>query len=238
MEIYNLSRLVNVDLSSDGVIEYAHIRRSGTTIKLRCQDLILATGPWTPMLFKTLFPKSNRQFEPSTSSSNWTVVDDPTASGSDSMAQVFFNDGAGNNVEFVSRGDGKIWLSGLNDMSTPITDVEDDASPDSDAISKLQGLSRRFIADSKSASSIGRTYRPTISRKTPIIASVPLDKLCGDSIHTTSATVAGKPNTGVYLLFGHDRHGLLHGMGSGALMSQLVQGLPIDLNMDKFGIPD
>lgn len=238
MEFYNLSRLVKLDLSSDGVIESAYILRNGTTVKLRCQEVVLATGPWTPTLFKTLFPKSNYHFEPSTSSSNWVVINDPTASGSDAVAQVFFNDGAGNSVEFVSRGDGKIWLSGLNDISTPITDVDDDAPPDSDAVSRLQSLACRFVVNSKSASSTGRTYRPTMSRKTPIISSVPLDKLCGDSIHRSSATVAGNPNSGVYLLYGHDRHGLLHGMGSGALMSQLILGVPTDLNMDNFGIPD
>ena len=238
MEIYNSARITNVDLSRDGVVEYAHICHNGATFVVNCQELVLAAGPWTPTLFKTLFPGSNDQFESSTSSANWMVVEHPHASGSDARGQVFFNDGAGNLLEIVSRGDGKIWLSGINDNSTLITDVADEASPDADAVSKLQDIARYFILHSESTSANGRTYRPTISRKLPIIARITSSMLCDNSILEKATVMTEERNTGVYLLFGHDRHGLTHGMGSGALMSQLILGLPTDLNIDKYRFPD
>lgn len=123
VEIYNRARLVKVDLSSDGVLEYAHIHHSDETYRLDCQNLVLATGSWTPMLFQSLFPKFDCSMYSTTNSANWIIVDDPSTSGSGSLGQVVINDMVGNRIELVGRGDGKIWLCGLNDNGTAIGDV-------------------------------------------------------------------------------------------------------------------
>lgn len=84
---------------------------------------------------------------------------------------------------------------------------------------------------------MGRTYRLAISRELQIIANVSFNKFCAntDSNFKSAAIMKGKRETGVYVLFGHDMHGLILGMGSGAMM---ILGLSTDLDIDKFGFSD
>ena len=250
---YSHSRLVKVDLTDEGTIDMVHIRHGAETYKLPCQSLVLAAGAWTPSLFNDVFPLSNCPMYPKISSGNYITVKIPAKTELNYHAQVTLTTDNGSRLEFVDRGDGTIFICGLNNTETPICDVEDEAPPDEDAISEMQAYAKRFLAapqdqqtvQSRAATSTtelvtaGRTYRPLLSRQLPIITRVPANKLLMNA-RSSKACPADQGEVmggGVYVCYGHGSFGLTDGMGSGVLMSQLILGLKTDVDMDKFGLP-
>ena len=61
------NQLVSLDLANDS--------EKRTTIRL--DNLVLAAGPWTPTLFKMLFPNSSVDMEPVIDAGDWIVFENP-----------------------------------------------------------------------------------------------------------------------------------------------------------------
>ncbi|MCJ1382410.1 hypothetical protein MMC17_005523 [Xylographa soralifera] len=240
VEIYTLARLIKVDLSDHGTLHRVYVRQSNVTYKIDCQNLILAAGAWTPLLFHAMFPESSCSLYPKTNSANWTILENLVEAGSDSLGQVVLKDESGDRLEIVGQDDGKIFMYGLNDTETPIGDVEVPNSTQDSSISKMENYARRFLVSTPRVLATGRIYRPTIARELPIIARVPSNKLRPviDPGSSSETTQKQKSNEGVYLCYGHGSYGLTHGMGSGVLISQMVLGLSTDLDVSKFDLPE
>lgn len=69
---------------------------------LNCNKLVLATGPWTPAVFKRLFPGSSVKFEPVISAGEWFVFENPETHSS-VIAATYFDDIVGEKLEFAGR---------------------------------------------------------------------------------------------------------------------------------------
>lgn len=103
VEFWMNSQAVSADLSSTDEIHSIDVLHDNkTSSTLRCDNLILATGPWTPALFKTLFPGSPVTFEPVISAGEWFVFENPEPHSS-VIAATYFDDIVGQKLEFAGR---------------------------------------------------------------------------------------------------------------------------------------
>ena len=246
VEIYNHTEILRAHTSPSGILERVQLSRRGKLQEISCHNLVLATGAWTPRLYRKLFPSSDTKFCPTTNSGNWVVVKSPAKALIHNRCEVIFDEFVGHQLEFVGRSDGTIWICGLNNTVKCLGDVKGSDIPDKDAISRLLEYARRFLlasemenCDSLDVIATGRTYRPTIDRELPIIARVDPRKLCPVKQSDGNDPVAGMhgPAGGVFVCSGHGRYGITFAMGSGRLMSQMIMDDPTDFDVLKLGLP-
>ena len=208
------------------------IRKEGGNIhSLECDKLVIAAGPWTPATFKMLFPKSSVRFENAICAGDWYVFDNPQASPEESIAAVYFNDIVGHKLEFAGRNDGTIWATGEKSQTGEVPRIGHAPQPDPEYLAKLKRYADVFLKGPLGDRVItqGRSYRPATRSGLPIISGVPASKL-------SPAEGCDGADTSVYINSGHGSYGVTLGMGSGKLMSQLVLGQDIDLDISKFGL--
>ena len=207
---------------------------------MSCSNLVLAAGAWTPGLFHRLFPASSIDFCETINSGNWIIVESPRVGLKNSTGQVILDDIVNHQLEFVSRNDGTVWISGLNNTRTPIDDVHNPIKPDLDAIETLREYANKFLASSPANQSgdiktikSGRTYRPTIGRDFPIITKVAPRMLMspvGISDFQDSCR-SSYGSGGVFVNTGQGKFGISMGLGSGKFMSQLILGIKPDIDV-------
>jgi glycine/D-amino acid oxidase-like deaminating enzyme len=243
----------SVDFADQGILRSVHIKSPAGLEVIPCQDLVFAAGAKTPQIFRGLFPSSDIDFTETVNSGNWIVVKSPVPSTDFSYAEVILDRlVADDQLEFVGRRDidqeeDVVWVCGINDQRTPLGHVGENVQPDEEAISRLIDHANRYLASPTGVSreklqplAKGRTYRPTIARDLPIIASVPSSKLLlgGSKPATAGSTLPRQmPSAQIHICTGHGRHGLTLGIGSGKLMSQMVLGKTPDFDMSNLGLP-
>lgn len=94
---------ISASLSSkDEILSIEVVRDNETASMLNCNKLVLATGPWTPAVFKRLFPGSSVKFEPVISAGEWFVFENPETHSS-VIAATYFDDIVGEKLEFAGR---------------------------------------------------------------------------------------------------------------------------------------
>ncbi|MDI1485903.1 MAG: hypothetical protein OHK93_004092 [Ramalina farinacea] len=226
----NVSRsnhLVSLDLADYG--------QKRTTVRL--DNLVLAAGPWTPALFQMLFPASSIDLEPVTDASDWIVFENPKPMSAKTIGAVYLDDIVGEKLEFAGRNDHTIWATGKRSHAGVVPTVGRTPEVDQASLDELHADAEVFLKHGQGEDrelhvlSQGRSYRPTTQTGMPIIAGVPADRLSVNSsiwpLETTKKSV--------YVNFGHGSHGILLGMGSGKLMSQIIRGEKTDINVSKMG---
>lgn len=229
---------------TDGVVESITYEMSGSTKTkdtrtLLCRKLVIAAGPWTPSLVKTLFPGSDVALNGSTNAGDWILFENPNPIHKKTTAAVFFDDIVHEKLEFCGRNDGSIWVCGPRNFTASLPPPDEDATPSDDLIEKLTQYSHRFIhhergsagaaSDEKDSLRIlrqGRAFRPFTSSGLPIISEAPATQL--------SLSGALARNSGVFICYGHGSYGMSLGMGSGKLMAQLMDGEKPDIDISKF----
>jgi hypothetical protein len=88
IQVRTNSRISGVKLSDEGVLQFVSIFSAQCSETLPCDDLVLGAGPWSPRLFKELFPSANLDFHETTNSGNWVVVKSPASLSAESFCKV------------------------------------------------------------------------------------------------------------------------------------------------------
>ena len=222
------NQLVSLDLASD----------SETRTTVRLDNLVLAAGPWTPTLFKMLFPNSSVDMEPVIDAGDWIVFENPEPTSAQSIAAVYLDDIVGEKLEFAGRNDQTIWATGKRSHIGAVPKVGQTPEPDQASLKKLHANAKVFLKHGQGTDcelhilSQGRSYRPATQTGLPIIAGVPAGRLsAGGSVWPLNSI-----RKSVYVNFGHGSHGLLLGMGSGKLISQMLLGQKTDIDVSKMGL--
>ena len=91
------------------------IREDSSSVRIPCDNFVLAGGPWTPMIYKTLFPSSPIHIDSATEAGDWIVFRNQHPVTNKSVAFVGLNDIVGEKLEFAGRNDGTIWVCGAKD---------------------------------------------------------------------------------------------------------------------------
>jgi len=219
------------------------IREDSSSVRIPCDNFVLAGGPWTPMIYKTLFPSSPIHIDSATEAGDWIVFRNQNPVAKNSVAFVGLNDIVGEKLEFAGRNDGTIWVCGAKDHTGMLPSLGSRCLPDAARIAELTGRAYRFLrvhnADDSDALeelevvALGRAFRPVTLSGRPMMALVESDKLS----HHSGLHADGRGGN-VFLCWGHGSWGLTLGPGTGKLMSQLILGEPTDLDLSPFRIPE
>ncbi|KAL8902944.1 MAG: hypothetical protein Q9207_004267 [Kuettlingeria erythrocarpa] len=217
--------------STDGILSLDVIHNDQTSSTLQCDNVILATGPWTPAVFKKLFPRSPVKFEPVISAGEWFVFENPEPHSS-VIAAAYFDDIVGEKLEYAGRNDHTIWATGAKSDVGTVPDIGQVPEPNASSLARLKAYSDGFLKHTQGGLRVvnqGRSYRPANENQLPIIAGIP------SSLLSAEASTGGEWS--VYINSGHGSYGVTLGMGSGKIMSQLVLGEEPSVNLSKMGVP-
>ena len=228
------TRAVSANLSSTHeIISLNVIINNEEALTLNCNKLVIAAGPWTPAVFKKLFPNSIVKFEPVISASEWFLFENPAPPSNRSIGAACFDKIVGHKLAFTGRSDRTIFATGEQSDIGAVPDVGDVSIPDPGSLAKLKAYADTFLKRSHGSKQElrvidqGRAYRPVTRTRLPVLAGIPACKL------STERCYAG--NTSVYVNSGHGSYGVTLGMGSGKVMSQIVLGEETDVDVSNLG---
>ncbi|KAI4689369.1 uncharacterized protein J4E88_002721 [Alternaria novae-zelandiae] len=219
------------------------IREDSSSVRIPCDNFVLAGGPWTPMIYKTLFPSSPIHIDSATEAGDWIVFRNQNPVAKNSVAFVGLNDIVGEKLEFAGRNDGTIWVCGAKDLKGTLPPLGSRGLPDAARIAELTGHAYRFLRvhnagdpdafEELEVVALGRAFRPVTLSGRPMMALVEPDKLSRHNGHHPD-----ERRGNVFLCWGHGSWGLTLGPGTGKLMSQMILGEPTDLDLSPFQIPE
>ena len=208
-----------------------------------CFRLLLACGPWTPIVYRTLFPSSQIDLQASTNSGDWIVCKNPCPTTEKTVAYVSFQAIVGDKMEFAARNDGTIWACGRRNYTAALPQPGQTAKPDEEIIEELLGrahewLNRGCCCKEKHPDKLqlvrkGRAFRPATKSGLPVLSEATTLDLTGEIARTSQNL---NSSSGVFVCWGHGSYGLTLGMGTGKLMSQLMRGKTPDLDLSLFAL--
>ncbi|KAL8932035.1 MAG: hypothetical protein Q9216_006990 [Gyalolechia sp. 2 TL-2023] len=244
VEIKTGLKVIHADLSPENLVHAVTcLKKDLTTVWIDCTKLLLACGPWTPIVYKTLFPSSPIHLQSTTDAGDWIVCENLCPTTQDSTAYVSFQGILAEKLEFAGRNNGTIWVCGRNNFTALLPTQGQTAEPDEKMIEELIGRAGEWLhlrcrctekhADELRLVSKGRAFRPATKPGLPIISEVKPSDLTSDS---TDAAPSLESSSGVYVGWGHGSYGLTLGMGTGKLMSQLMRGGKPDLGLSLFAL--
>ena len=229
--------------SEDKVQAIVCLNNDLTAAPIYCTKLLLACGPWTPIVYRTLFPSSPIDLQAATNGGDWIVCKNPCPTTEETVAYVSFQAIVGDKMEFAARNDGTIWACGQRNYTAPLPLPGQTAKPDEEIIESLLGRAHEWLntgcsckekhPDKLQLVRKGRAFRPATKSGLPVISEVTTLELTGGIDHTSQTP---NPSSGVFVCWGHGSYGLTLGMGTGKLMSQLMSGKKPDLDLSLFSL--
>ena len=239
--------MVYADLSPENKIQgVVCLPKNRTPLWIECSQLLLACGPWTPTVYRMLFPFSPVRLHASTSAGDWIVCKNPCPTTAKSVAYVSFEPLIGEKLEFAARNDGTIWACGRKNLTASLPLPGQTAEPDEEIIEELMGHARMWLSSRCSCSEKhdhelqlvdkGRAFRPATKSGLPVLSGVKSSDLTGDPVDTAQRAPESDSPSGVYVCWGHGSYGLTLGMGTGKLMDQLMRGEKPDLDLSLFAL--
>ncbi|KAF2429154.1 nucleotide-binding domain-containing protein [Tothia fuscella] len=235
--LHHPARVVSV--SKDARDQLASVRivaADGTEIP--CTRLIITAGAWSPKVFAELFPSSRTTLPISSlaghsiimKSLRWTKEHEDKG-----CHAVFAVDAAGYCPEFVSRIGGEIFFAGLNSAMIPLPNLPTDAKIEPEAIKQLKDTATALLGAPGKEDDIkvvkeGLCFRPITPKGRPIIARIP-DARLGGAISTRSGAEGG-----VFVSAGHGPWGIAQSLGTGKVLSEMLENQPTSANVDGLGL--
>lgn len=229
VEVMTNTRAERVDIDQQsGHINalYVKNKQDGTETKLDVDDVIVAAGPWTGQLIKSLLPRGApspsflRNASRITGSRAHSVV---IQSPKQTSAHCLFTDmhygkkaGA---PEVYCREDGTIYACGGSD-SVPLPAsadlVEYDAKQTATLIDQMRHLSPSHLT-------------------TEAGAKITREQACYLPVSSRGPTIAGDHSLGLYVAAGHSCWGITLGLGTGKVVSELVMGQKPSADISALG---
>ena len=178
------SQAVSAKLSDGNRLQALSLMgKTGEQSTLKCDNLVLAAGPWTPVVFKTLFPQAPVKIGAVIDAGDWIVFENTERRSAKSIAAVYFDEIVGEKLEFAGRNDQKVWATGERSRIGTLPKVGDAAEPDEKALLKLLAHATRFLKHKQGDDpglhivKQGRSFRPETPSRLPVITAVPGCKL-------------------------------------------------------------
>ncbi|KIW08295.1 uncharacterized protein PV09_01213 [Verruconis gallopava] len=225
-----------LSVSKDARDELAGVRilsaKDGTETDIPCSRIVVTAGPWTPSVFRTLFPRSNTVLPITPLAGHSLLLRSPRwTSGEADAHAVFCTDSPGFQPEFFSRTCGEIWFGGLNNSAIPLPPSADKAQPDPDAVKQLVHMAKQLLGvpgkDDLQVVREALCFRPVTPSGLPIVSRVP-DETLGDGLKTR-----GGGQGGVFVSAGHGPWGIALSLGTGKILSELVEGFEPSCKIDQ-----
>ncbi|KAK5062681.1 hypothetical protein LTR84_004754 [Exophiala bonariae] len=235
--------------------------RSGNSEEVEdiaCKKIILTAGAWTPRVFKTLFPNSNITIPIDPLAGHSIAVKSPryttpfidphkrNIGGKDNWLCYSIYAGPTRHWNFATEayarlarnGESEIWLGGLNDSKLPLpelaTDVKNLIDPKNieivrATIVQLTGLAKEGVElheDDLETVREGLCFRPVSRSGNPIVSKIKESQL-GD---------LKVGDGGVWIASGHGPWGISLSLGTGLVVSELVEGRKPSADLSHLGL--
>ena len=238
--------------------------KDGKTSELLCSDVVVAAGCWTPRVWQQLFPSSPVKIEIDALAGHSVLYRTPrytkpfiNVSGSEStkdatMSYAIYcpptkewNYSPEAYARLGPNGKPEIWIGGLNNTSAelPLPELATDAKklmkPErlkelrtaAVTLSGLKQAGSASVVDDLEAVSEGLCFRPVSKTGVPILQQIP---------HRALGKKGQSPGARVWVASGHGPWGISMSLGSGLVMSQLIQGRKpsVDISALQVDIPE
>ena len=208
-----------------------------------CTRLIITAGAWTPSVYKTLFPKDSTRIPITQLAGHSLLLRSPLWKAGDELpnqaqgtnsslslpkggCHAVFSTATGPDdrndwsPETFSRAGGEIYIAGLNDPSLPLPEIATDRKLEPKKLAVLMEEAQRLIGGAEKEEELevlreGLCFRPVTRRGTPIIAEV-------------------RPS--VWVAAGHDPWGISLSLGTGKVVSEMVEGRTTSADVSALGL--
>lgn len=200
---------------------------SGAESLIECNKILIAAGAWSGKVFDSLFPNAATDLYVGQLAGHSIVVESPrwTREHEEQGCHAVFSTlRSGFSPEIFSRIGGEIYVAGLNDPSLPLPRLATDAVVDPTCIKELKSVAERLLGkDGTNISDLrtvreGLCFRPITRTGNPILSQIPNEKLGIGGLSTA------RGGGGVFIAAGHGPWGISHSLGTGLIMSELLQG--------------
>lgn len=212
------------------------LQQTSVERSIPCRNLVIAAGPWSQRVLASLFPSAQIKIPMDTVSSagNHLTVKTPGWNPSDDnnpCQQLILDDVLGRPLDISSLLGGTLYIGSYGAEPEELPDLATQVQPQPKAIEGIRNLCRRAlnipVDDTLEIVKAGRCYRPIVKQGHPIIAEVPLSLLQKESGSLSTLRV--------FFNTGHGSYGITQGPGSGKLMSELVMGEKLSVDISGLG---
>ena len=229
--------LIGVNLVSDG---------GSVPSEITCKDIIIASGAWTPAVFKKLFHKSTVSIPISPLAGYSLLVRSPRHSVLDEQkygrSHAIFSAPTQTYSwapEIFSRAGGEIYIAGLNDPRLPLPKQATGAVIQHESMTEVKKVAvqlmgrvasmRNEVAENDlEVTREALCFRPVTDRGTPIITRVP----DGGLGRGTKAPHDG----GVFVAAGHGPWGISLSLGTGKVVAEMIRGEKTSADISRLGL--
>jgi hypothetical protein len=129
-------------------ILFSDCRQALTNILVPSTHVLITAGPWTPAVFKSLFPQSTLKIPVSALAGHSLLVKSPRWSSiheDNGCHAVFATDTLGFSPELFSRFGEEIYLAGLNSTTLPLPALASDAVAREVDVKQLKDVARGML---------------------------------------------------------------------------------------------
>lgn len=237
VKLHQPARVVSLKKDTKGELTGVRIAKEGEEVEVSCSRLVITAGPWTPRVFQALFPDAHIKIPISPLAGHSLLLKSPRWTAAMEVKgchAVFATDTLGYSPELFSRLGEEVYLAGLNSMTIPLPELSTDAKVQPDDIETLKKTAARMLKIPGAENDLqtlreGLCFRPVTSSGRPIISRIPDSKLGGI---TTRADSEG----GVYVAAGHGAWGISQSLGTGKVLTELMEGLPMSANIKALSL--
>lgn len=235
VQVHYPAQVVSVNKDEEGSVLGVKLISGGDDVpkELACKNIVIASGAWTPAVFKKLFPNSTISIPISPLAGHSLLIQSPRHSLLDEEkyggSHAIFSAPTKNYSwapELFSRRGGDIYIAGLNDATIPLPKLATGAIIADDSMAELkkaaiQLLGRatlddnRITEDDLDVRREALCFRPVTKRGTPIIAKVS-DCDLGEDIESPGG------GGGIYVVAGHGLWGISLSLGSGKVVAEMI----------------
>lgn len=229
-----------------------------------CRNLVICAGPWTPHVFKTLFPSSGARIPISPLAGYSLLLHSPRHTLDHEREQyggrshaVFTTHptSCGFSPEIFSRQGAEIYIAGLNSSQIPLPARAEDypAAVQREQMDKLKQVAVRLLgkpAEGRTESSDdvpnvddlevvreALCFRPVTNRGTPIVSRV-RDDLLGGDVRTgfEDGPGEGRKKGGVFIASGHGPWGISLSLGTGKVVAEMIDDVETSADITGLGV--
>ena len=202
----------SLSIESGRVTEIHVTCADGANLTLPCDKVVIAAGPWTGPLSKTLLPKPI----PITSYAGHSVLlQSSTALSPDCLFMTVYAPNSSYRAEIIPRSSGEIYISGINDTFV-LPPTPDTAIPHKKEIDKLKEIADIILPD-YTIKKEQLCFRPMTEHGNPFISPYP-------------------EVNGIYIGAGHSYFGIILGPGSGKVLSEMVLGEEVSADISQLSL--
>ena len=225
-------------------------------LNIPCRSLVIAAGPWSPRVFSTLFPHASFHLPMNSTASagnhfrvrtpSWKPEDDQKGS-----QEVFFQSEVPGRqgIDITSFPGGDLYVGGWGARSEEFPELAEGVHAQPSEIERMKEIVEGYLRVPEDGEldvfAVGRCYRPLAKFRHPIVTKVDWELLGMDDESQDRPLSSEQEDDlqdgrygpgGLFLNTAHVDDGVTLSLGSGKVMSELLLGLPLSVDISGLGL--